>query len=45
MLNGKGLEMCEELWKRNVYLYCLQEVRWRGCGARLIGFQGIKCKL
>ena len=25
-LNGKGLEICDELWKRNVDL-CLQEVR------------------
>ena len=24
---------------------CLQDVRWRGCGARLIGLQGMKCKL
>ena len=39
-LNGKELEICEELWKRNVDLCCLQEVRWRGCLARLIGEQG-----
>ena len=37
--NGKGLQIRNELWKRNVDLCCLQEVRWRGCGARLIGLQ------
>ena len=26
-LNGKGLEICDELWRRNVDLCCLQEVR------------------
>ena len=45
ILNEKGLEICDELWKRNVDLCCLQEVRWRGCGARLIGLQGWKYKL
>ena len=44
MLNGKGLEICEELRKKNVDLRCLQEVRWRGCVARLIGLQGRKHK-
>ena len=39
------MEVCHELWKRNVDLCCLQEVRWRGCGARPIGLQGRKCKL
>ena len=36
-LDGKGLEICDELWKRNIDLCRLQEVRWRGCGARQIG--------
>ena len=45
MSNWKGLEICEELWKRNAHLCCLQEVRWRGCGARLIGLQDRKYKL
>ena len=31
--------------KRNVGLCCLHEVRWRGCGARLIGLQGRRYKL
>ena len=44
-LNGKGLEICDELWKRNVELCCLQEVRWRGCGDRQIGLQGRRYKL
>ena len=26
-LNGKCLEICDDLWKRNVDLCCLQEVR------------------
>ena len=28
-LNGKILEICDELWKCNVDLCCIQEVRWR----------------
>ena len=39
------MEICDELWKRNVDLCCLLDVRWRGCGARLIGLQGRKYKL
>ena len=35
-LNGKGFEICEDIWKRKVDLCCLQEVRWRGCGSRPI---------
>ena len=38
------MEICDELWKRNVDLCCLQEVRWRGCGARLMGLQCRKYK-
>ena len=43
--NGKCLELCDELWMRNVDLCCLHEVRQRGCGARLIGVQGRRHKL
>ena len=43
-LNGKGLSICDELWKRNVDLCCLHEVRWRVFGARLIGLHGRKYK-
>ena len=39
------MEICDELWRRNVDLCCLQEVRWRGCGARLIGLQGRRYNL
>ena len=44
-LNGKGLEICDKLRRRNVDLCCSQEVRWRGCEARLIGLAGWKYKL
>ena len=44
-LNGNGLEICEELLWRNVDMCCIQEVRLRGCGARLIGLQGRKYDL
>ena len=44
-LNGKGLEICEELWKRNVDLRCLQQARWLVRGPRLIGLQGRRYKL
>ena len=44
-LNGKRVEVCDELWKSNVDLCCLQEFRWRGCWTRLIGLQGRKYKL
>ena len=43
--NGKGLELCDVLWKRNVDLCCLPEVGWIGCGARLIGLQGRRYQL
>ena len=39
-LSEKGLEICDELVKRNVDLCCFQEVGWSGCGARLIGLLG-----
>ena len=35
--------MCDELWKRNVDLCCLQEMKWRGLGARLMGVAGTNC--
>ena len=45
MLNGKGLEIFDELWKRNVDLCCIYVMRWRGCRARQIRLQvgGINC--
>ena len=41
---GNVDEICNELWKRNVDLCCIQDVRWRGCGARLICLQGRRYK-
>ena len=37
--------MCEELRKRKVAVCCLQEVRWKGEGARFFGVKGRRCKL
>ena len=37
--------MCEELRKRKVDVCCLQEVRWRGEGARFFGVKGRRYKL
>ena len=35
-ISGKGTEVCEELRKRKVDVCYLQEVRWRGEGARFL---------
>ena len=43
-LTGKGVEVCEELRKRMIDVCCLQEVRWRGHGARMLGMKGWRCK-
>ena len=37
--------MCKELKKRRVDVYCIQEVRWRGQGARFMGTSGRRYKL
>ena len=37
--------ICDELWRRNVDLFGLQEVRWRVCGVRVIGLQGRRYEL
>ena len=42
---GRGTEICEELRKRNVDVCCLQEVRWRGQGARFVGVKNRRYKL
>jgi len=39
-ISGRGTEVCEELRKRMVDVCCLQEVRWRGQGARFLGANG-----
>ena len=46
-ISGRGTEVCEELRKRkvDVLVCCLQEVRWRGEGARFIGVKGRRYKL
>ena len=44
-LRGRGVEVCEELRKRRVDVCCVQEVRWRGQGARMIGVEGRRYKL
>lgn len=44
-LSGRGTEVCEELRKRRVDVCCLQEVRWRGQGAKCLGAKGRRYKL
>ena len=36
-ISGRETKVCEELRKRKVDVCCLQEVRWRGEGARFFG--------
>ena len=43
-LSGTG-EVCEELIKRMIDVGCLQEVRWRGQGDRMLGMKGRRYKL
>ena len=44
-VRGKGGEVCEELRKRMIDVCCLQEVRWRGQGARMLGMKGRRHKM
>ena len=44
-MSGKGGEVCEEVRKRMVDVCCLQEVRWRGQVARMLGMKGRRYKL
>ena len=37
--------MCEELRKRKIDVCCIQEVRWKGQGARFVGTSGQRYKL
>ena len=37
--------MCAELRKRKVDVCCIQEVRWKGQGARSVGASGQRYKL
>ena len=36
-MSGKWWEISEALKRRSVDIYCLQEVRWKGQGAKMIG--------
>ena len=44
-LYKRKTEVCEELRKRRVDVCCMQKVRWKGQGARLVGtlIEGINC--
>ena len=44
-ISGRGTEGCEELRKPKVDVCCLQEVRWRGEGARFFGVKRKRYKL
>ena len=44
-MSGRGTEVCEELRKRRMDVYCLQEVRWRGQGVPFISVKGRRSKL
>ena len=44
-ISGRRTEVCEEWRKRKLDVSCLQEVRWRGEGARFIGVKGRRYKL
>ena len=38
-LSGKG-EVSEKMRRKMIDVCCLQEVRWRGDGARILGMKG-----
>ena len=44
-LCGRKTEVCGELRKRKVDVCCIQEVRWKGQGARFVGTLGRRYKL
>ena len=44
-MSGRGTDVCEELRKRRMDVCCLQRVRWREQGARLMGVKGRRYKL
>ena len=44
-LCGRKTEVCEELRKRKVDVCCIQEVRWKGLGARFVGTLGRRYQL
>ena len=44
-LSGKRGYVCDELRKRMINVCCLQEVRWRGQGTRMLVMNGWRYKL
>ena len=44
-LNGKSMELCGELVKREVGICCIQKVRWKGMGSKFVGSSGRRFKL
>ena len=44
-LCGTVTEVCEQLRKKKVDMWCLQEVGWRGQGVRFVGCRGRRYKL
>ena len=44
-LSGKGGEVWEELRKRMINVCCLQEVGWKGQGAKMLGMDGRRYQL
>ena len=44
-LSGNEREVCDELRKMMIDVCCLQEVRWRGQGARMLGMKGRRYRL
>ena len=44
-LNGKSMELREELVRREVGICCIQEVRCRGMGSKFVGSSGRRLKL
>ena len=44
-LCGRKTEVCKELRKRKVDVCCIQEVRWKGQGARFVGASGQRYKM
>ena len=44
-LCGRETEVCEELRKKRIDVCCIQEVRWKGRGARFVGTLGQRYNL
>ena len=44
-LNGKSMELCGELVRREVGICCIQEMRWRSMGSKSVGSSGRRFKL